>query len=275
MSLSIPLLAVVYHHGGKGIILMSNLDDIWECENQMFHHKPTRKPRQDVRNLPTYTIPEAAGILAINRWTLSDWYEGQFPLLKASGTYQDNGNMKLLSFRDLEEAYKVHLLRTKFGKSMQYLQSALVDLREETGSEHPLLDNKLLVFKYLALDKPAHGKKPRRMIPLGTPVQMTLYIPDVIETWGKRIVEDSAGKAEQIFPWRDAETDDISRPVSINADVLSGRLVVTGTRVPVAVLAGYYSSGRTVEQIAELYRLNVDTVRKALQHLELERQKVS
>ncbi len=241
----------------------------------MLPNKPTRKPRQDPRTLPTYTIPEAASILAINRWTLAEWYEGTDPLLKASGTYLDNGNIKLLSFRDLEEAYKLQLLRTKHNKSMQYLQKALVDARHESGSEHPLLDHKLIVFKYLALDAPPKGKNPRRMIPLGTPSQLTLYLPEVVEAWGKRIVEDEHGKGKQIFPWRDAKNDDVSRPVSVAPEVLSGRLVVTGTRIPVDVLASYFTSGKTVEQIAELYGLETGIVRKALQHLEPELQKVS
>jgi hypothetical protein len=187
----------------------------------VYQNKPTRKQGQDVRNVPTYTLPEAAAILGINRWTLAEWYEGPNPLLKPSATYLDAGNMKLLSFRNLEEAYKLHLLRTKFHMSMQYLQKALVDARKESHSEHPLLDKKLIVFKYLTLDAPAQGKKPRRMIPLGTPAQMTLYIPDVIHTWGKRIVEDSHGKAQQIFPWVNADVDEVSRPVSLNANVMS------------------------------------------------------
>ena len=242
----------------------------------MFHNKPTPKSRQDVRTLPTYTIPEAAAILAINQWTLAEWYAGEEPILKASGSYQDRGNIKLLSFRDLEEAYKVHLLRTKFHKSMQYLQKALLEARMETGSEHPLLDFRVLVFKNLALDLPSKGASPRQMIPLGMDGHASLYIPDVLDTWGKRIIEDSEGKAEQIFPWKRSETDDVSRPVSVSANVLSGRLVVTGTRVPVEMLAGYVASGKTVEQIAELYRLDVETVRKALQHIERpELQKVS
>ena len=215
----------------------------------MFLNKPSRKPRQDARTLPTYTIPEAAVCLGINRWTLTEWYDDPDPLLKPSGTYLNNGNIKLLSFRDLEEAYKVHLLRTRHQKSMQYLQRALVDARKETKSEHPLLDNKLVVFNFLALDKPAKGKKPRQMIPLGTPAQMSLYIPDVIETWGKRILEDDEGKGMLIFPWKQSATDDVSRPVSLDAGVLSGRLVVTGTRVPVDVLAGYFESGRTVVRV--------------------------
>ena len=47
---------------------------IYDCEDDdaMLSNKPTRKPRQDARTLPTYTLPEAASILAINRWTLAD-----------------------------------------------------------------------------------------------------------------------------------------------------------------------------------------------------------
>ena len=145
----------------------------------MLRNKPTRGPRQDARTLPTYTLPEAASILAINRWTLSEWYAGTKPLLRASGQYL-NGGIKLLSFRDLEEAYKVHLLRTRFDQSMQYLQRALVDLRCLTQSEHPLLDHKVVVFKTLALDLPAMGARSRQMLPLGTSVQSSLYLPDVI-----------------------------------------------------------------------------------------------
>jgi len=104
---------------------------------------------------------------------------------------------------------------------------------------------------------------------------MSLYIPDVIETWGKRIVQDSEGKGQQIFPWKESSTDEVSRPVSINANVLSGRLVVTGTRIPVQVLMGYYESGRSIEKIAQLYKLDVDTVRKAIHHSEPEQQKAS
>ena len=254
---------------------MSVLDGIQGDEIAMLSNKPYRKPRQDSRDLPTYTIPEAAAMLAINRWTMAEWYAGPKPLLKASGTYLNNGNIKLLSFRDLEEVYKVHLLRTIHGKSMQYLQAALVDARKTTRSEHPLLYFETIVFDHLALDVPPSGKQPRKMIPLGSPAQISLYIPQVVETWGARIVQDGEGKGEQIYPWKDAGTDKVSRPVSINANVLSGRLVITGTRIPVEVIRAYHDAGRSIEDIANLYQLDADIVRKALHHLEPDQQKAS
>lgn len=241
---------------------------IAEWVTSVLTNKPSRESRQDIRAVPTYTIPEAAAALAINRWTLGSWYEGPDPLLKASGTYLDNGTIKLLSFRDLEEVYKVHLLRTVHGKSMQYLQQALVDLRKQTKSEHPLLTHVVRVLDHLALDKPATKTKPRQIIPLGAGKHRTLYIPEVAEAWGHRIVADEHGDGRLIFPWRDAKVDGVSRPVSISANVHSGELVVTGTRIPVRVLKGYQDAGKSIEQIAELYRLDVDTVRKALYHVE-------
>ena len=67
----------------------------------MLLKKPARKPRQAIQTVPTYTIPEAAAFLAINTRTLFSWYEGNEPILKASGGY---GPIHLLSYRDLEES---------------------------------------------------------------------------------------------------------------------------------------------------------------------------
>jgi uncharacterized protein (DUF433 family) len=249
-------------------MLVATVSRIFEYEEFMLRNKPVLEKGQDIRTLPTYTIPEAGKYLAIESWTLLSWYSHPDPLLKNSGWYGDTQSFALLSFQDIEEAYKVHLLRTKFGYSMQYLRKALVDARLESKSEHPLLDHRMLVFDYLAIEKPANGRRTKQLIPLGAPYQKPLYIPEVVETWGKRIESDQTGKAKQIFPWKDAKTDEVSRPVSINADVLSGRLVVTGTRISVEVLAGYRQAGRNVEEIADLYSLDAEVVRKALQHID-------
>ena len=78
--------------------------------------KPSREKGQDIRTLPTYTIPEAATCIALSQRTLFSWYDGEEPILKASGSF---GDIHLLSYRDLEEAYRVYLLRAKFHFSLQ------------------------------------------------------------------------------------------------------------------------------------------------------------
>lgn len=66
-----------------------------------------------------------------------------------------------------------------------------------------------------------------------------------------------------------------SRPVSINPDVMSGSLVVSGTRIPVSILMGMKLSGKADSQIADRYRLTAEEVEQALIHLEKPVQKVA
>jgi hypothetical protein len=105
--------------------------------------------------------------------TLFAWYSGVRPILKPSGFWH---GIALLSFRDLEEAYKVHLLRSKYERSLQYLRKAMQHARELTGSDHPLLDHEIDVMQRLALIIPGRGKRSRRAITLGDP-----SVPDYCE----------------------------------------------------------------------------------------------
>jgi uncharacterized protein (DUF433 family) len=232
----------------------------------MYRKKPARKPGEDLYTFPTYTIPEAAEELGIDGWTLLNWYSKRDPLLRPSAWYGEDKAFALLSFRDLEEAYKLHLLRTKFGQTMQYLHRALKEVRSESKSDHPLIDCKLTVFSYLAWDRPARGRGTRKVFPLGFEGNKSQLIPEVVDTWGRRIVSDRKGKTVRIFPWRMAKTDDVSRPVSMDPEVLSGRLVITGTRIPVRVLKSRNLGGETPEQIASDYGISPDLVKKALVH---------
>lgn len=231
---------------------------------QVYKHKPIRQSGEDLYSHPTYTIPEAAEQLAIDEWTLYSWYSGQRPVLRASGWYGPEKLFPLLSFRDVEEAYKIHLLRNKHEYSMQYLRDALVRARRESKSEHPLITHNMIVFDELLIEKPRQGRRDKHIVSLG-PVQRPLYIPEVIDTWGKRIVDEKGRK--QIFPWRHAAIDAVSRPVSLDPEVMSGRLVVTGTRIPVVILRKRRSTGEPPESIAKDYGIDVDVVQKALEHI--------
>lgn len=233
----------------------------------MLRHKPARQPGQDIRTLPTYTIPEAAAFLAIRRRTLSSWYEGQEPTLKASGAY---GPVHLLSYRDLEEAYRVYLLRERFRFSFQFLRRSMRNARRMFRSQHPLqrADAVKECLQDLVYDQPARGSRPRTVTSLGRRPGQEI-IQEVANLFAERI---ETGRF--IFPWRFAASDHQSRPVSMNPRIMSGRLVVTGTRIPVTVLWGEKRAGAKVENIANDYGLDRDIVEKALTHIDL-RQKAA
>jgi len=222
--------------------------------------KPIRKPGQNIRLLPTYTIPEAATFLAIRRRTLFSWYEGDDPILKASAMC---GSIHLLSYRDLEEAYRVYLLRERFHFSLQFLRRSMRNARRMFRSQHPLqrADAIKECLKDLVYDQPARGGRPRTVTSLGQRPGQQL-VKEVADLFAERIVPDRF-----IFPWRFAATDHCSRPVSMNPHIMSGRLVVTGTRIPVKVLWGRRRAGDKVEEIAKDYDLDPSTVQKALTHV--------
>lgn len=236
----------------------------------LYKNKPALKSGQDLRTLPTYTIPDAAENLAIDPWTLLSWYSKRDPVLKPSGWYGEAEAFALLTFHDMEEAYKVHMLRTRYGYSMQYIRQALADARKESKSDHPLIHPKyrFYAFDRLAMEIPKRGRKSAaKMIPLASS-DRALFIGEVVKAWGKRIVVDREGRTKQIFPWRFAARDEESRPVSIQPDVLSGRLVVTGTRIPVRVLASRIRGGETLSRVAKDYGIDPDLIKKALVHFE-------
>lgn len=233
----------------------------------MLRHKPVRKPGQDIRTLPTYTIPEAATFLAIKRRTLFFWYEGHDPILKASGRY---GTTHLLSYRDIEEAYRVYLLRERFHFSLQFLRRSMSNARRMFRSEHPLqrADAIKECLQDLVYDKPARGTSPRTITSLGKRPGQQL-VEEIANLFAERI---EAGRF--IFPWRFAAIDHLSRPVSMNPRIMSGRLVVTGTRIPVSVLLGRKRAGIRVSEIANDFGLDSEVVQQALTHIDI-RQKAA
>jgi uncharacterized protein (DUF433 family) len=233
----------------------------------MMKNKPTRKPGQDIRSLPTYTIPEASSFLAINARTMFSWYDGEEPILRASGNI---GHIHMLSYRDIEEAYRVYLLRERHKFSLQFLRKSMRNARKMFRSHHPLqrADAVKEFLKDLVYDKPARGSNPRTVTSLGqNPGQQV--VEEIVDLFAERIVG-----GQFIFPWRFASTDHESRPVSMNPQIMSGRLVVAGTRIPVSVLLEGKRAGETTSMIAKDYGLEREIVEKALIHIGL-RQKAA
>ena len=193
--------------------------------------------------------------------TLRSWYLGVEPLLVPSAHL---GKVSLLSFRDLEEAYKLYLLRVKFDFSFPTLREALGAARKATSDSHPLLNSDLRVFRAnLVINLPARGRRREQTLQLSGPRQLTMR--EVVDTWGKRI---DSGRT--IFPWRFLKSDDDSRPVIVDPEVMSGRLVVSGTRIPVQVLQQRKASGALVSHLAKDYDIAEDLIVKALMHVNVQ-----
>ncbi len=226
--------------------------------------KPPRGKRQDLRDLPTYTFSEAARYLAIPKGTLEYWYSGPERLYSPAGNY---GTYSLLSFRDMAQAYLIHMLRTHHRVPVAKLRQYLMSLSKETKAKYPLLDPKVKAGDgRMFYDRPARNQSDREVLDLSGVGQFA--IGPVIDLYAKRIVNDERDNPTQLFPWRLFVEDQDSQPVSIDPQVMSGQAVVTGTRIPVSILVGMKGKGKSIEKIADTYRLNQTLVEKAIQHFE-------
>lgn len=225
----------------------------------MLRNKPARAKGQDIRTVPTYTIPEAADFLAINRRTLFSWYEGDEPVLKSTGQM---GLVHLLSFRDLEEAYRVFLLREKHHFPLQFIRRSMRNARRMFRSMHPLqrVDAIQQCLDDLVYLQRARKGREQVVTSLGKKPGQQL-VNEVVSLYAERI-----DVGEFIFPWRFAATDHVSRPVSINPNIMSGRLVVSGTRIPVTTIVGMKRAGMSEKAIAEDFSLDIQTIKKAIAH---------
>lgn len=226
--------------------------------------RPNRGNGQDLRDVPTYTIPEAATFLAVPSRTLHYWFSGKNRVFRPAGDYD---NYSLLSFQDVAEAYMLYVLRHFHDFSAARIRHSLENLRKETKSKHPLFHADLSVFdSRLIFEKKARGTVGRQYVDLSNHRQLAL--PGIVDIYRKRILQDEHKQPLRMFPWRLFSEDNDSRPVSLDPEVLSGRLVVTGTRIPVATLQGLKAANKSLEEIAENYGLGVEVVQKALKHIE-------
>ena len=87
-----------------------------------------------------------------------------------------------------------------------------------------------------------------------------LVFDEFIRSMGMRIRRDSRGRPIRLFPWRDSDSN--GQPVSMDPDVMSGELVVTGTRIPAARIMANYLAGKSAKQIADSYGLGSRDIRK-------------
>lgn len=208
---------------------------------------------------PTYTIPEAAVFLGISRFTLFEWFSGENQLLRPSGKV---GGLPLLSFQDVTEAYAINMLRVYHRLSMQSIRLNLENIPRFASGDQPLISDLKVLEKSLLLERQRGQERHHIDLKHGQ-----LVINEVADIFANRVAVNSAGRVTAIFPWRHWHSDTTSKPVEIDPEILTGRLVITGTRIPVNVIKGR-SKTESIEAIAADYSIPVESVKKALMHVD-------
>ena len=217
--------------------------------------KAKRTPRE-VREMPAYTVAEAARYLSMPPATLRSWFagiEGHFaPVIKRA--MSGDGR---LSFSNVVEAHVLRAVRTKHGISMPHVRKAIDYVQREYDIPRLLVDpglraapGKLFLKRYAEL------------------VELNRSGQHVIEQAFAHhldaLVRDPAGVPIRLFPWIPDPTAGPRRSIVIDPSISFGRPVTTVRGITTAVLADQFDAGASLEDLAADYGLSGQEVEDAL-----------
>ena len=213
---------------------------------------------KDPRELPFYTVADAARYLRLPSSTLRAWCGDKEYRLVAGGhrkmapILRRDPETKRLTFHNLVEAFVVSSITRVF-------QIRLADFRlalDRVGGERPLIDH---VF-HASHDDLYIEATDRVLVDIHrSPGQ--IGIRPIMDTVLSRIAFD-VGKPERFSPWRESVVE--SRVVSIDARRAFGRPTVSGRSLKVESIIDLFDAGESVETIASGYDLDPQVVQDVL-----------
>ena len=218
----------------------------------------------DPRDIPAYSISEAAHYLGVPTSTLRSWFAGQ--------TYHHDGERRQfhavirpadpkshsLSFSNLVEAYVLTAIRRKHHIGLPTIRRSINYLVKKLGSKRPLLEEQFAT----------HGadlfvERVGQIINLSKNGQIEMA--DLIRAYLERVERDAKGVPIKLYPFmRSQPPREQPRTVVIDPRVSFGRPVVAGTGIPTAVLAEQFKAGDSVPVLAKDYGASEEAVWDAI-----------
>lgn len=218
------------------------------------------KTQADPRDLPAYSLSEAAHYLRIPRSTLRAWVAGQ--------AYRTNGRTRFfkpiialptrhparLSFVNLVESHVLDAIRREQEISLQKTRKAVDYLAERLGSRHPLVEQRFEtdgVDLFIRL----YGE----LVNISQSGQLAMR--KILEAYLRRVEWDEAGVVARLYPFTRKRAPDEPRVIVIDPRIAFGRPVLVGSGIPTVVVAERYKAGESVDQLAEDYgreRLDIE-----------------
>jgi uncharacterized protein (DUF433 family) len=219
--------------------------------------------QRDMREVPAYGIPEAAGYLRIPVSTLRSWLLGQHytvgdapkffkPVIEIA-----NRKDRQLSFINLVEAFVLAGIRREHEIPLPKVRRAVDYLRRTFNTRRPLADEQfetdgvdLFVEKMGAI--------------IGATQEGQIQLREIILDRLQRVRRDPKGVPEKIvlFPASARKTE--SADVVIDPRLSFGRPVLDGHGVRTAVLAERFDAGDNIELLAREYSVPPEAIQNAI-----------
>ena len=217
----------------------------------------------DPREVPAYTVGEAAHYLGVPKSTLRAWFAGQrgFRAVIRPADTKALG----LSFTNLVEAYVLTAIRRRHHIALPTIRRGLEFLVRKLHAKRPLLEQQFATNGVdLFVDH------------LGQVINISkdgqIEMADLIRAYLERIDRDTRGLPIKLYPFmRNQPPREQPKTVVIDPRVSFGRPVIAGTGIPTAVLAEQFKAGDPVPVLAKEYGADEEAVWDAIRcELDLE-----
>ena len=219
--------------------------------------------RHDPRELPAYSIAEAARYLQIPQATLRSWVIGRH--YKAGGEKRlfrslivpADATQRLLSFFNLVEAHVLNALRRKHRLALAKVRIALDYLKNHFPSAHPLADRE---FETDGSD--LFLQRYGQLINLSKEGQLAMR--SVIVEHLRRVERDAAGRAARLYLFTGSPKPGAAKVVVVDPHVSFGRPVLVGTGIATDVIAQRYKAGESIAELADDYDRSQSEIEEAI-----------
>ena len=218
---------------------------------------------QDPRELPAYSITEAARYLRMPEATLRSWVAGR-PYPTATGQrfftpviHLPEDGWPVLSFVNMVEAHVLEAIRRQENIPLRKVCTAVAFLERHYHSPHPLSEHN---FETDGLD--LFIQKAGLLINLSQAGQLAMR--DIVAAYLRRVERDVKGLPIRLYPFTRKRVPEEPRAVVIDPFVSFGRPVLAGTGIATAVLAERFKAGESVEDLANDYGRTALDIQEAL-----------
>ncbi len=206
----------------------------------------------DPRDIPTYSIGDAARYLRIPAGTIRSWTVGRrYPVADGSNFFNplipiQNRKPRLLSFTNLIEVQVLRAIRQHHQIQLDKVRTALDFIDEQFQIPHPLARERfrtdgvnLFIERYASLINASEKGQGE--------------LKDALNAHLERIEADETGLASKLYPFTRSNEENNPRFVVIDPRIAFGRLVIDGTGIATSVVAERYHAGDSIDNLADDY----------------------
>ncbi len=217
----------------------------------------------DPRDIPTYSISDAARYLRIPAGTIRSWTLGRhYPTLNGSNFFKPliatkDLKPRLLSFTNLIEIHVLRAIRKHHQIQLDKVRIALDYIDDQFQVPHPLAREQfrtdgvdLFIERYGSLINASKFGQTE--------------LKDALNAHLERIEVDDTGLAIKLYPFTRSHEKNNPRIVAIDPRIAFGRLVIAGTGISTSVLAERYQAGESINDLAYDYKCDRSEIEEAI-----------